>query len=160
MPADLINPTIKGLLERQEFINVATSDFNSRPNVAPKFLIKAQGDFIYLFDHVAGRTFQNLKINPRLSLSVVDMSTLIGYQLNVRVKIIEEGPGYHKLLDEAKRKEVDLSVKRLIEGVRYAKAHKTFEVEFPDRGVIFEVKIEEVVEIGTTGKLRRKKSNT
>ena len=49
------------LLEKHEFISVATCDFKGRPNAVPKFLLKVEGDFIYLVDYTIGTTWKNLK---------------------------------------------------------------------------------------------------
>ena len=51
--------------------------------------------------------------------------------------------------------EINLSVERVIEGVCREKTHASFEVAIPEDFVIFKVKIEEVVEIGPRGDLKR-----
>lgn len=48
----MIPESVKLLLKKREFIDVASCDFTARPNVAPKFLLKLQGDFIYLVDYI------------------------------------------------------------------------------------------------------------
>ena len=153
----MINKSLEELIKSREFISVASSDLNSRPNAAPKFLLKIEGDCLYLVDYIIGRTFANLQINPRASLSFIDSNTLIGYQINGQVEIIDSGLEYKQMIKELQHKQIDLSIARVIEGVTKGKAHKSFEVASPDQFVIFKVKMEEVVEMRPSGTLKREK---
>ncbi len=141
----MITKKIADLLKNREFISVASCDFEGRPNVAPKFLLKIEDGFIYLVDYVVGRTFENLKINPRVSLSVMDTDALKGYQINGSVEIIEKGQLYDSILNELKNKEISLATERVIKGVQRGQKHQSFEVAFPERIAIFKMKKEEAV---------------
>lgn len=156
MPKNLLTEYIINFLEKKEFLNVGTCDFSGRPNVAPKFLVKSENNIIYLVDSVFGRTLENLKINPRVSLSTVDMDHLIGYQINGVCQVIVRGVEYKKILKEMRTKQINFSVARLIEGLHREKKYKDFEVTLPEKVCIFKIKIEEIVSIGVTGKLERR----
>ncbi len=136
---------------------MATCNFEGRPNAAPKFILKFEDGCVYLVDYTIGRTWENLKINPNVSLSLMDQDALIGYQLNGSVEIIDKGPQYRILFDEFKKKEIDLSVRRITEGISRGRKHETFEVLFPERFVVFKVKLEDWAEIVPSGGLRREK---
>lgn len=153
----MISKNIIALIESREFISVATCDLESRPNAAPKFLLKVQSNYIYLVDYIIGNTFRNLKINPLISLSFFDQNTLIGYQINGKVQIVNSGPEYTFALDDLARKEIDLSTTRIIDGVIKGKAHKTYEIAASKQFVILKVKVEEIVQIHPSGILRREK---
>ncbi|MDD4183096.1 MAG: pyridoxamine 5'-phosphate oxidase family protein [Candidatus Omnitrophica bacterium] len=144
-------------LNKTEFLNIATCDFSGRPNVAPKFLVKVEGTNIYLADYVFGRTFINIKNNPRVSLSAVNLTTLTGYQINGTARIIASGPELKRLIKEMQAKQVKFSASRLIEGLHKETAYKDFEVTLPEKACIFKIKIEEVAEIGRSGKIHRRK---
>jgi len=146
---------ITELLQKKEFISVATSDLSGRPNAAPKFLLKLENNFIFLIDYTQGKTWENLKKNPRVSLSFMDTEDLTGYQINGAVKIIDKGPAFDKIFDELLQKEIDLSCRRIIEGVVHEKGHKSFEVAMPDRVVIFKIEIENIAEIDHRGEIRK-----
>jgi len=151
---------IKGISEilgKIEFINVATSDLKGRPNVAPKFVLKYDDKFIYLVDHVIGRIYNDLKINPRVSLAVIDLDSLTGYQLNGTVEIIESGKDYNALLEEFMSRQISLSVERVVEDVSRGRKRKNFEVCLPDKVAVFKVKVEEVAQISCGGQVRREK---
>lgn len=148
---------ISELIASREFISVATCDHEGRPNAAPKFLLKVEEGYIYLVDYTIGWTFRNLKINPRASLSFMDNNSLTGYQLNGSAAIIDSGSEYERIVEELQRKQIDLSIKRVIEGVERGHVHKAFEVAIPEQFVILKIKMEELVEIGPAGTLRREK---
>ncbi len=143
------------LLEKREFISVASCDAQGKPNAAPKFILKIKDNLIYLVDYTLGRTYANLKVNPRVSLSFMDTESLAGYQLNGTAEFIETGPEYQKLCAEVLAKEVDLSARRIIEGVTTEKKHRNFELAIRDQMVVIKIQIKEVVEIGPTGTLAR-----
>ena len=153
----MINKNVKALIESREFISVGTANLEAKPNAAPKFLLKVEGDYIYLVDYIIGSTFQNLQVNPKVSLSFLDADTLMGYQINGSVEIIESGPEYAVVLKELRDKQIDLSIKRVIEGVTKGQAHKAYEVTIPEQFVILKVKVEEIVHIQPTGTLKREK---
>jgi predicted pyridoxine 5'-phosphate oxidase superfamily flavin-nucleotide-binding protein len=153
----MISKSLKELIESREFISVASCDMESRPNAAPKFLLKVEGDYLYLVDYIIGRTFTNFKVNPRVSLSFIDSNTLIGYQINGKVEVIDSGAEYNLIIKQLQDKQIDLSIARVIEGVTKGRAHKSFEVAIPEQFVIFKIKIEEVVEMRPSGTLKRER---
>jgi uncharacterized pyridoxamine 5'-phosphate oxidase family protein len=139
----------------KEFVQVATSDKAGKPNSAPKLLLKIDGEIIYFIDYSIGRTFKNLKINPEVSLSFIDVNSLFGYRLNGKVEIIEEGKIYEECLKELREKELALSVDRVVKGVQDGEPHKDFELESPERFLVYKVKIEEGCEITPRGVIKR-----
>lgn len=151
----MITKKIGEILKKRDFISIASCDFKGRPNVAPKFLLKIEDNFIYLADYVVGRTYENLKVNPRVSLSIMDTDALKGYQINGSVEVIEKGALYDSILDELKNKEISLATERVIKGVQQGQKHESFELSFPERIVLFKIKIEEAIEIDSSGKLQR-----
>ena len=153
----MINKNVKALIESKEFISVASCDLEARPNAAPKFLLKVESSYIYLVDYIIGKTFRNLKVNPRVSLSFFDNNTLVGYQINGNVQIINSGPEYLAALDDLARKEIDLSTTRIIDGVIKGQAHKAYEVAASKQFVILKVKVEEIVQMQPGGTLQREK---
>lgn len=153
----MITKKITELLKNKEFVSVASCDLIGHPNAAPKFLLKVENNFIYLIDYTIGRTWENLKINPQVSLSFADMDSLNGYQVNGSVEIISEGEAYKKIVKELHDKEISLSSKRIVEGLYRGKKHENFEVIIPEKFIIFKIKIEEAVEICPCGELKREK---
>ena len=143
------------ILKKREFVNVATCDFSGRPNAAPKLILRIDDNVIYLIDYTIGRTWTNLKLNPQASLSFMDQDALTGYQLNCSVELLESGDVYEKLVHELREKEIDLSAKRVIEGVLRGKKHDDFELAISEKFVIFKVNVNEAVSIGLRSGIKR-----
>jgi len=154
----LLDKKITSFLKEKEFINISTCDFSHNPNVAPKFFLKVQGDNIFLGDYILGRTWRNIRINSKVSLSTVNFETLIGYQLNGTAELLEKGEEFEKLSQEMHDRKVHFSVKRIIQAVQTETKSGQHEITFPDRIGIIKVKVQEVVEIAPSGKLARKKT--
>lgn len=146
---------LEEVLGRKEFVYVATSDEKSRPSAAPKFLLRAEEGFLYLVDHVFGRTYENLKSNPHISITTMDRNSLLGYQMNGTAEIVDRGPEFEEIVEELRKKQVRLTTERVIEAVRMGKTHEDFEVSFPKEFVVFKVKIENIIEISPKGGIAR-----
>jgi general stress protein 26 len=146
---------LRQVLENREFISVATISPSGRPNAAPKFFLKIESKHIYLIDYTMGRTWENLKTNHHISLSVMDTGSLVGYQINGIASIIESGHEYEQIFKEVTLKEIDLSAKRIIEGVVKGQKHKNFELGIRDKFAILKVSIHEIIAIGTSGEIKR-----
>ncbi len=54
-------------------------------------------------------------------------------------------------------KQIKFSARRLIEGLHKETKYKDFEVTLPEKACILKVRIEEIVEIGKSGKVEREK---
>ena len=151
----MIKEKIKGFLKKREFLNVATCSPDSVPNAAPKFLLKFEGNHIYLVDYTIGKTYMNLTVNKNISLCFMDLDMLDGYQMNGTAQILASGRVYEELLNEFQAKTTALTVDRIIEGLHEEKGHKHFELEVPDKIVMFKVTINEIVRIGHKGELEK-----
>lgn len=153
----MINEKVKALIESREFISVASCNLEAVPNAAPKFILKVEASHIYLVDYIIGKTFCNLEVNPRVSLCFLDEDSLMGYQINGKVEIIDNKEEYEAALKELQRKEIDLSITRIIDGVIKGKVHKAYEVAASGQFIILKIKVDEVVHIYPGGELKREK---
>ena len=144
-------------LRGKVFISVATCDLKGQPNAAPKLLLDFDKQYIYLVDYTIGKTWENLKLNPRVSLSFSDVESLNGYRINGSVEIIAEGPLYEKMSAKLGEMATQLSVERVLAGIRRKKAHEHFELGIPDKFVVFKIKMQEITEISPQGKLHHEK---
>ena len=153
----MITEALKKLLHKHDFVYVATSDADGHPNVAPKYLVKFEGVFLYLVDYVIGRTWENLKVNPQAAVSLMDTETLTGYQLKGKVSLITTGPEFTAIVADLEDKHVAATVERVIEGIRRAKKHHSFDLALPSNSVVYKLKVDEVIEIGSSGTLKREK---
>ena len=144
-----------GVMEQREFIGLATANKKAVPNAAPKLLLKSTGKTIYFVDYSFGRTAENLRENPQVSFCLMDHNALIGYRLTGSVEIIEKGKIYEECLKELREKQISLSVERVLKAVQQNTVHKGFEVEIPERFLLYKVTVEEAVEITPRGEVKR-----
>ncbi len=156
---NLLNEDALNFLEKREFVYLATSDKDGHPYVAPKFLIHLNDDHIYLADFVFGRTIQNLKLRSHASLSVINMDSLVGYQINGTAQVFEDGEEYHKALPQIEKRKMYFSVERIVEGVRAGKKHAHFEAAFPSRLAVIKFTMKEVIHIAPDGRLDKLSGN-
>ena len=137
---------------------MATADLGGKPSAAPKFFLKYHKPCIYLIDYSFATTTGNLKENPRASISFMDLDNLEGYRLNGAVTLIERGKVYNQILKEFQRRLVALSATRVIQGMHTGKKYEHFELEIPDKFIIYKVKVVEAVKIGRQGDLLKEKA--
>jgi len=154
----MIIKTITSLLKHREFVNVATADKSGEPNAVPKFILKVDPPYIYLVDYSIARTAENLKTNPRASLSFMDLDNLEGYRLNGSVELIDGGQEFLDLSQELNNRLVKLSASRVIEGMKSGKRSQHFELEMPEKFLIIKIKISDAVKIGSKGDLWKEKA--
>jgi len=145
------------LLNKVQFLHVATVNPDNTPNTAPKLILKVDEKHIYLVDCAIGKTFENLKKDQRVSLSFVDEESLKGYQINGLAEVLEANAITKALHKQLQEKEIALTVRRVVKGIHESKRHDDFEVGMSDRFTIFKISLLEVVEIGYKGKLTRKR---
>ncbi len=147
---------LEKLFKGVKFVIIATCDLYNNPNASPKYLLKVVSKDLYIIDYLMGKTWDNLNVNPKVSLSAIDTFALLGYRLNGIAEIIPEGSkAYKELKVELKKKTLNSSVERILEAVRHGKTHQNFEVNFPDKVGIFKVSVKEFTEIEPTGKMTK-----
>lgn len=82
-------PQISQFFQNQGFVIVSTIDNNGIPHNSCKGIVKITDDSkIYLLDLYQAKTYENLKRNPRISITAVDEHQFKGYSLKGEAKII------------------------------------------------------------------------
>lgn len=146
-----ITENMLGLFKKREFVSIATADKAGQPNSVPRFFLCAKGDFIYLIDHVMGRTVFNINENPLVSVSFMDQDSLEGYRFNGSAKVLTGGKTYDAMLAEWNKRVVKLSAERVLEAIRTGKKRGHYEVEISEKFALLKIKVESVVKIGRRG---------
>ncbi|MBN2482755.1 MAG: pyridoxamine 5'-phosphate oxidase family protein [Candidatus Omnitrophica bacterium] len=151
----LFTKEIMDFLRRQVFLFIGTSDKRGRPHTSAKPLLKIEDNYIYLVDFVVGRTYKNIKRNPKISLSAVDMNKVIGYQLYGRAEVIDKGDVFRQLSGEMNSKQVRLATERVIQGVRKSTRSLVDELISLKTVSILKIRIKEVSQIKPSGDITR-----
>lgn len=139
------------IMEKREFVTIATASSEGQPNSVPRFFLRAKGNFIYLVDHVMGQTVLNIRENPRVSVSFMDQDSLEGYRLNGTAKVISKGKIYDAMMRRWNDRVIELSADRVIEAVRTGKRRGHYEVEISEKFAILKIRVESVIKIGRSG---------
>ena len=95
--------------EVQEFLKgkmawVATAASDGMPNTTPKGSVKIFDNEHFVFaDLFSKKTRENLRANPKVAVTVVDMTTYKGYQIKGSAKILESGLLFEQVAEEIKK---------------------------------------------------------
>lgn len=100
--------------EVQEFIKgklgwVATASADGTPNVTPKGSVQVLDDNTIIFaDLFSLKTRDNLKQNPKVAVTLVDLEKFKGYQFKGKAELIDAGPLFDRVKEELKKAPMEL----------------------------------------------------
>jgi predicted pyridoxine 5'-phosphate oxidase superfamily flavin-nucleotide-binding protein len=98
----------------QEFIKgkmawVATASADGTPNATPKGSARVIDDQHLIFaDLYSLKTRANLKVNPKVAVTIVDWKSRTGYQLKGIAELVTSGPLYDQVATELKKAPMEL----------------------------------------------------
>jgi len=88
----MIGNEVKEYINKSVLCWLATSDKDNIPNVSPKEIFTYQDDTTLLIAHLASPTsVRNIKANPQVCVSFIDIFVQKGYKLNGTAKVIDKG---------------------------------------------------------------------
>ena len=153
-----INDEIIDFFQSQSFVIVSTIDKKGNPHSSCKGIVRInKNGSIYLFDLYQGKTFDNLKRNPRISITAVDEHKFNGYCLKGKAKIINTdrlSPQTIKTWDEKITGRIS---RRIIKNIHGQKGHPRHpEAHLPRPQYLIVIKVEEVVDL-TPYQLRKER---
>ncbi len=99
--------TIPG--DMQEFLKgkmawVGTASKDGVPNSTPKGTVQVLDDSHLMFaDLFSRKTRENLKENPHVSVTVIDLTTFKGYQFKGTAEMIDSGPLFERVKEQLKQ---------------------------------------------------------
>ena len=109
MPLCKTNFMVKIPQEIQEFIKgklawVATASTDGMPNATPKGSVQVIDDEHLVFaDLFSCKTRDNLKENPKASVTVIDEKTYKGYELKGYAEMLSAGPLFDQVVEQLKQ---------------------------------------------------------
>lgn len=147
------------LLQKAYYISVGTSDAHGQPRVASKFLLKVEGNVLYLVDLVRGEIWRNVQYNPLISLTVMDEDNLRNYQINGIAKVLDAGNEFDLLMLEFSDKQVRFATNKIISGIKRNKPHREEVFSSHQAKVFYKILVSEVLEIGPLVRLKAEEIN-
>ena len=143
----------KLFLNKQQFLTTGTVDRQGKPHVSPKLLLKAAEKYIYIADYQVKSTYNNLKINPNISVCSFNIVEVFGYHIYGKAQIIERGTMYKNLLRDWQEGQTSRQVDKIIEDVRGECNMRSLKLTFLKPVVIYKVKISSVQKVDSRGLL-------
>jgi len=141
----IIPQRLKELLEKADWICLATRNQSGHPNAANKFLLQCEDEHVLIVDFVHGSTLDNILHYPKASFAVIDLENLIDYQFFGEVEIIKEGQLHEKLINFLEEKHARFSTNRIIEGIRRSRKFNNNVLPDTDGAVILKINIMDIV---------------
>jgi uncharacterized protein len=87
----MLTPEVKNCLNKSVLCWLATADKDGMPNVSPKEMFTFEGDSTILIAHIASpNSLKNIKDNPNVCVSVLDIFVQKGYQIRGIATIIDK----------------------------------------------------------------------
>jgi len=144
LPEEIIN-----FFSNQNFVIVSTIDRYGMPHCSCKGLVKIDPEgFVYLFDLYQGKTFDNLKYNPHISITAVDEHKFKGYCLKGEGKIIKEDEFSPEIIKAWDEKITGRISQRVINNIHGEKGHPRHpEALLPKPQYLIVIKIKEAVNL-------------
>jgi general stress protein 26 len=144
-----LNGEIIQFLYRQNYTVISTMDKDGSIHNSCKGIVKIdeQGR-IYLLDLYKQITYENLKVNPSISLTVVDEHKFKGYSLKGRAKIISEDKIRPEILQAWDKKISERISHRILKNISGEKGHSRHpEVLLPKPEYIIEMRVEKIIDL-------------
>jgi hypothetical protein len=86
------------LINKEHLVYAATATKDGVPNVSPKGSISVVDDEKLVFAEIASpHTVENLKVNPKIALYVLDKETRKGCQIKGTCTLMDSGPVFEKV---------------------------------------------------------------
>ena len=83
---------------------VSTASKSGVPNAVPKGSVRIVDDSHIMFaDLFSRKTRDNLRENPQVAVTVIDLATFTGYQLKGTAEFIDSGPLFELMKEELKK---------------------------------------------------------
>ncbi|MDD5464818.1 MAG: pyridoxamine 5'-phosphate oxidase family protein [Candidatus Omnitrophica bacterium] len=144
IPAEIIN-----FLGAQDFVIISSIDKAGFPHSSCKAIIRIdQAGRIFLVDLYHGATCENIKANPRISISAVDEHKFAGYCLKGRGEIMSGNNISQEIIKIWEDNITGRLAKRLLKNLSGDRGHGHHpEASLPHPKHIIVIKVEEIVDL-------------
>ena len=141
---------------RQGFVIVSTLDSQGKIHCSAKGIVGIEeGGQVYLVDLYRAKTFNNLKINPLISITAIEEHTFTGYSLKGKGKIVEREKIKKHIIESWEQKLINRMSTRVIKNIQRDKGSpKHPESRFPHPQYLIEMDVEEVVNLAPVHLMR------
>lgn len=145
----MIRADIVQFFHNQRFTIITTVDENGYPHSSCKGIVEIdKRGHVYLLDLYMAKTYENLKKNPRISITGVDEHKFIGYCLKGKAKIVPRNKVSKRILKLWEDKITSRISHRLLKNIQGEKGHTAHpEALLPAPAYLIEADIDEVIDL-------------
>jgi len=149
MKTQPLNAELLDLLGKQTYVIVSSMDERGSIHNSCKGIVRAEPQgLVYLSDLYLRRTFENLRRDPRISITFADEHKFYGFCLKGTARLIRKEDADAQIIAEWERKlnaRISQRVVRDLQGEDSGKKHP--EAHFPAPQYIICVEVEEIVDL-------------
>ena len=144
-----LSDNIVQFFQDQGFAIVSTIDREGLPHNSCKGIVSiGKNSLVYLLDLYKRKTYNNLRSNPHISITVVDEHKFLGYCLKGKAKILTENKFSPYIIKAWEKKITSRLARRLIKNIKGIKGHLRHpEALLPRPEYLIVMKVEEVVDL-------------
>jgi len=145
----VLSEEVMEFLQKEGFMVVSTVDKDGTPHSSCKGIVKInQNGQIYLMDLYKARTYENLKHNSHVALTVVDEHKFNGLCLKGRGKIVNEDKLSAQVIRAWEKRLTNRLTKRVLRNISGEKGHRSHpEALFPKPEYMIVVEVKEIVDL-------------
>ncbi|MDD4900409.1 MAG: pyridoxamine 5'-phosphate oxidase family protein [Candidatus Omnitrophica bacterium] len=140
---------VKNFFQNQGFVIVNTIDPQGYPHSSCKGIVKiSKNGKLYLLDLYRGKTFENLKNNPQVSITAVNEHKFHGFCLKGKAAMLAEGKFNTSLSMAWEERIASRITQRLLKNVRGEEGVKHHpEALLPQPEYLIAVEVEEIIDL-------------
>ncbi|MDP8216737.1 MAG: pyridoxamine 5'-phosphate oxidase family protein [Candidatus Kaelpia imicola] len=145
-----LSDKVVDFLERQSFVIVSTIDSDGRIHCSAKGIVGIHKDgSVFVIDLYRNKTYDNLKNDPRVSITQVDEHSFTGYTLQGKAKIVFKDQINDDQIKEWEKKVLKRISDRLVKSVQSEKASSMHhEAQLPEEPkYLIEIDVESIIDL-------------
>lgn len=144
-----LSDEIVQFFQNQSFIVITSVDKDGNPHNACKGIVKiSKSGKIYLLDLYMQKTYENLRSNPRISITAVDEHKFKSYCLKGKAKLISREALKPKIIAAWEDKIASRITQRLIKNIHEEKGHPRHpEALFPKPAYMIVMEVEKIFDL-------------
>jgi predicted pyridoxine 5'-phosphate oxidase superfamily flavin-nucleotide-binding protein len=144
-----LNEDIIDFFQHQSLVIVTTIDSDGTPHNSCKGIVQIdENGTVYLFDLYLRKTFENLKVNPNISIAAADEHRFTGYCLKGKAHVIHKNAFPKDIIKKWEQIIAKRITRRLIKTIGGEKGHiKHPEAHLPKPEYMIVMKVEHIIDL-------------
>lgn len=135
--------------QSQGFVIVSTIDKYGSPHNSCKGIVRTnRNGRVYMLDLYKGKTYENIRQNPHISIAAVDEHRFVGYCMKGKAKIIKRDKLRSDIINAWENMITSRITKRILKNIHGEKGHRRHpETLLPKPEYLINMEVEEVIDL-------------